>query len=126
MTFSLWRTASARKPCVAERMQWSRSQPDWRSSICRTLLMNNRTPPEDQQIIPFDSATPEVWQRGPVNYPFAHPGEHDGSGSLASYWQGLLGPRSTVLGVMVVVTEVWARFTFKNQAGYKSNERLYV
>src|SRR5258708_37160266 len=101
-------------------MQWSRSQPDWRSSICRTLLMNNSTPPEDQQIIPFDSATPEVWQRGPVNYPFAQPGEHDGSGSLASYWQGLLRRRWTVLAVMVLVTKFWAPSTFQTKAVFKS------
>src|SRR5258707_7397104 len=107
-------------------MQWSRSQPDWRSSICRTLLMNNRTPPEDQQIIPFDSATPEVWQRGPVNYPFAHPGEHDGSGSLASYWQVLLRRRWTVLAVMVVVTTFVALSTFKTKPVYKSIARIEV
>src|SRR5258708_33846205 len=99
-------------------MQWSRSQPDWRSSICRTLLMNNRTPPEDQQIIPFDSATPEVWQRGPVNYPFAQPGEHDGSGSLASYWQGLLRPRWHLFGVVGGGAKFVALSTFKTKPVY--------
>ncbi len=88
--------------------------------------MNNRTPPEDQQIIPFDPATPEVWQRRPANYPFVPPGEHDGSGSLAAYWQVLLRRRWTVLTVMVVVTIFVALSTFKTKPVYKSVARIEV
>jgi len=88
--------------------------------------MNNRTPPEDQQIIPFDSATPEVWQRGPVNHPSAHPGEHDGTGSLAAYWQVLLRRRWTVLAAMIVVTTFVALSTFKTKPVYKSIARIEV
>ncbi len=88
--------------------------------------MNNRTPPEDPQIIPFDPASPEIWQRPQSPHPFMQPGERDGSGSLSTYWQLLLRRRWTVLAIVVLVTTIQALSSFKTKPVYKSIARIEV
>ncbi|HJX84026.1 MAG TPA: exopolysaccharide transport family protein, partial [Candidatus Angelobacter sp.] len=54
------------------------------------------------------------------------PGEHDGAGSLAAYWQVLLRRRWTVLAIVVVVTTLVALSSFKTKPVYKSTARIEV
>ncbi len=88
--------------------------------------MNNRIPPEDQQIIPFDPASPEIWQHDRPGHSFMQPEERDGSGSLAAYWQVLLRRRWTVLAIVVVVTTLVALSSFKTKPVYKTTARIEV
>ncbi len=88
--------------------------------------MSKQTSSDDQQIIPFDPAIPQVWDRPQPSRPYAQPIVQDGSGSLAGYCQILLRRRWTVLAVVVVITTLVALKSFKTKPVYKSAARIEV
>jgi capsular exopolysaccharide synthesis family protein len=81
---------------------------------------------EDQQLVHFDPATPQVWDRLQSPRPYMQPGLQDGSGSLAAYWQILLRRRWTVLAIMVVITVLVALNSFRTKPVFKSTARIEV